>query len=97
MHIRGTKKLETFWLRDSNVKSALQNFIYQVRNHDWSAPHELLADFPRASIIGGDRVVFRIRGNRYRLIASVDYERQILYIRFIGTHSEYDRIDATRV
>lgn len=53
--------------------------------------------YPSASIIPGNRVVFNIRGNRYRLVAEVDYRRRALSIRFVGTHAEYDRIDAREV
>ena len=57
----------------------------------------LLANHPNTRVIGNNRAVFNIRGNRYRLVARVNYHYKIVYIRFIGTHAEYDRIDAERV
>ena len=57
----------------------------------------LLANHPNARAIGNNRAVFNIRGNRYRLVVRVNYEYKIVYIRFIGTHAEYDRIDAERI
>ncbi len=58
----------------------------------------MLANHPNARIIGGDRIIFSIRGNnRYRLVVRVSYQYKIVYIRFFGTHAEYDRIDAARV
>ena len=63
----------------------------------WSSPADVKAIYGNASIVGGDRVVFNIGGNRYRLMVRFDYARRIGFIRFIGTHAEYDRIDASKV
>jgi mRNA interferase HigB len=55
------------------------------------------ACYRNASFVANDRVVFNIKGNRYRLIAAIDYQYKVLYIRFIGTHSEYDKVDAATI
>ena len=69
----------------------------EFENEDWDTPTKLKVRYPSASIVGRDRVVFNIRGNRYRLVVRINYQKRIVYIRFIGTHSEYDRINAEEV
>ena len=68
-----------------------------VRQADWVTPAEVRERFPNASILRNNRVVFRIRGNNYRLVAVVFYAGREVYIRFIGTHAEYNRINANEV
>lgn len=63
----------------------------------WRTPEDVKASYPKASILKGSRVVFNIKGNDYRLIASVQYQAGVLAIRFFGTHAEYDEIDAETV
>ena len=64
---------------------------------DWDSPGEVTQQYLRASIVGSARVVFRLRGGSYRLIMRINYTKQVVYIRFIGTHSEYERINAEEV
>jgi mRNA interferase HigB len=68
-----------------------------VGRAQWRTPAEVKASYPKASILKGSRVVFNIKGNDYRLIASVQYQAGALAIRFFGTHSEYDKINAETV
>ena len=68
-----------------------------AKDADWTLPAEVKADVRNASIIAGNRVVFNIAGNKYRLIVKANYPYRIFYIRFIGTHEQYDRIDAKTV
>jgi mRNA interferase HigB len=63
----------------------------------WVGPEDIKARYPSASIVGTDRVVFNIKGNRYRIVVAVKYRFHAVYIRFIGTHAEYERIDAGAV
>ena len=63
----------------------------------WRTPAEVVARYPEASIVGSDRIVFRIRGNAYRLVVRVDYQYQRVYIRFVGTHAQYNHINAAEV
>ncbi|MEK8088721.1 type II toxin-antitoxin system HigB family toxin [Thermithiobacillus plumbiphilus] len=64
---------------------------------DWKTPADVKADYRNASIIANNRVVFNIKGNDYRLIAAINYDVGVIWIKFIGTHAEYDRIDAATV
>lgn len=69
----------------------------EVLKEDWDTPAKLKEKYRNASIVGGNRVVFNIKGNDYRLIAAIRYDLGIVFIRFVGTHPEYDRIDATTI
>lgn len=97
MRIIAKRALREFWERHPDAKQALDAWRKEVENADWDTPAKAKNRYPHASIIPGNRVVFNIRGNRYRLVAEIDYRRRALSIRFIGTHAEYDRIDAREV
>ena len=79
------------------VKSALDSWFHEVRTSDWHRPADVTASYASASIVGNDRVVFNIQGNAYRLVVAVDYQRQVVFIKWLGTHKQYDRIDVTEV
>ena len=72
----------------------LEAWYAEARKAQWRTPQDVKDQFRHASILKNHRVVFNIGGNKYRLIVAVDYQRQALFIRFIGTHAQYDRIDA---
>ena len=97
MRILSTGTLSDFWERHPDAAAPLQAWVAEVKQASWRTPADLKGRYPRASVIGGGRVVFRIKGNRYRLVARINYERQDVLIKFIGTHAEYDRIDAEEV
>lgn len=80
----------------SALRTALEAWYHEVRDATWSTPAELKAQFASASVVG-DRVVFNIKGNNYRLVAAIDFKRQIAFVKWIGTHAEYDRIDVRSV
>jgi mRNA interferase HigB len=79
------------------VKSALDSWFHEVQDSDWRTPADVTRNYANASIVGGDRVVFNVKGNSYRLVAAVDYHRQIVFIKWIGTHAQYDKIDVKKV
>ena len=79
------------------VKSALDSWFHEVRVPDWHSPADLIRDYGNASIVGRDRAVFNIKGNSYRLVVAVDYPRQIVFIKWLGTHEAYDKIDVKTV
>jgi mRNA interferase HigB len=68
-----------------------------VLKADWASPAEVKADFARASILKDGRVVFDLGGNKYRLVVWINFAYRVVYIRFIGTHAQYDRIDAQTI
>jgi mRNA interferase HigB len=79
------------------VESALDAWFYEVRRAEWVSAADVKALYARASIINAERVVFDIKGNDYRLVAAVDYEQGIVWIKWIGDHRAYDKIDAAKV
>lgn len=97
MRIIAKRTLRDFWEKHSRAEQPLRSWHAVVARADWSSPSKVKAAYRSASIVGGDRVVFDIGGNRYRLVARLDYEHRIVFVRFIGTHAEYDKIDVSRV
>ncbi len=99
MRVIAFRTLREFWenpkYADSEV--SLSSWYHDVKNADWKHSNELKQQYKNASIVGEGRVVFNIKGNTYRLVISVDYEFQVIFIRFIGTHKQYDKIDAKTV
>ncbi len=79
------------------VKSQLDNWYVEVAGACWKNSAELKAHFRSASVINAERVVFNIKGNDYRLIVAIDYAHQFVLIKWLGTHKEYDTIDASEV
>jgi len=80
-----------------SVKAALEAWFHEVRRASWKNSADLKRSYATASIVSSDRVVFNIKGNDFRLIAAVDYRRQVVYIKWIGSHGDYDSIDARTV
>lgn len=96
MRIIARKTIREFWTipqyRDSQKPLGL--WYAAVKKAEWSSPGDVKRQFRNASIIGGNRVVFNIAGNKYRLVVKFNYPYRLGYIRFIGTHGQYDQIDA---
>ena len=84
-------------MRHPNSKAALLVWLKQAEAANWKSPEEVLRDNPNARIIGDNRAIFNIMKNRYRLIVRIEYNRGQIYIRFVGTHAEYDKVDAQTV
>ena len=97
MRIIAKRTLRTYWERERGAEQPLRSWFAIAAKADRSTPADVKATYGNASILDGDRVVFNIGGNRYRLIVRFDYPRRIGFVRFVGTHSEYDRIDASTV
>ncbi len=81
--------------KDSEV--SLRAWYHDVKNSYWNNSNELKQQYKNASIVGDGRVVFNIKGNDYRLVAAIDYDFQAIFIRFIGTHKEYDKINVKNI
>lgn len=79
------------------LKAALDAWFREVSRARWRSGAEVKRLYATASIVSADRVVFNIRGNSYRLVAAVDYEKGIVWIKWLGTHRDYDAIDVTEV
>lgn len=79
------------------VKTALDSWFHEVQHAEWHSPADVVRSYGNASIVGPDRVVFNIKGNDYRLVVAIHYRLQIVFIKWIGTHKEYDKIDVRKV
>ena len=97
MLVIGTHILDDAMRKHSSASRQIRSWLSEVESAQWSDPHILREQYPSASIIGNNRAVFNIRGNNFRLVTQVNYERGVVRVRFFGTHAEYDRIDASEV
>ena len=89
--------MREFWMLYPDAEQPLMAWYRAVKRADWATPADVKAQYRNASLVGNERVVFNIAGNKYRLIVAINYAFQAIYIRFLGTHSEYDQIDAREV
>ena len=99
VRILARRTIRNFWevAAYADSQRPLENWFAAARNADWAGPQDVKRFFGNASIIGGNRVVFNIGGNKYRLVVHFDYSRRTGFIRFIGTHAQYDAIDAETI
>ena len=81
----------------SAARSQYDAWLAIAVRSQWRSPEDVKASHPRASILKGSRVVFNIKGNDYRLVVAIDFEKQITWIRFVGTHKQYDKINAKTI
>jgi mRNA interferase HigB len=81
----------------TDARRALEAWHREVRRASWKSPQDIKRMYAHASVLQGGRVVFNICGNRYRLVVRIDYRHEIVFVRFAGTHSEYDLIDAETI
>ena len=97
MRIISRSTLVAYWTAHPGTQAPLAHWLRVARAATWSDPQSVLADFSKAKALNGERIRFEIGGGDYRLIAAFDFDRQAVFIKFIGTHAEYDRIDALRL
>jgi mRNA interferase HigB len=97
VRIVARRTLREFWKRFPDAEEPLLAWYREVEKEDWDGPAKLKEKYGNASIIKGSRAVFNIKGNDYRLVAKINYPYRMLYVRFIGTHAEYDEIDVEEV
>ena len=97
MRIIAKRTLRAFWESEPGAEQPLKAWCAIAAKANWSSPTDVKTAYGNASIVGNDRIVFNIGGNRYRLIVRFDYRHRIGFVRFVGTHAEYDVIDASRV
>lgn len=91
------KTLREFWEKHADSEQYLKTWYETTKSSNWKSPNEIKETYIQASILKDNRVVFNIKGNSYRLIVKFNYVRQWAFIRFIGTHAEYDKIDADTI
>jgi len=89
--------LELFWRKHPDAEQPLRAWFREVEHTSWRGPADVRARYGTADFVANNRVVFDIRGNKYRLVVAVKYEFFCTYIRFVGTHAEYDEIDAATI
>lgn len=99
MIVTKRKILIDFYKKTENADSklALLTWLAEAEGARWENPHDIKKRYPKASIVGNNRVVFDICHNKYRLIVKVDYQEEVVEIRYLGTHKDYDRINAKEI
>ena len=91
------KTLREFWEMHTDSEQYLKTWYETAKSSNWTSPNEVKQTYINASILKDSRVVFNIKGNSYRLIVKFNYERQWAFIRFVGTHTEYDKINVNTI
>jgi mRNA interferase HigB len=99
MRIISRKALREFWEKPEYADSEqpLKAWYRQASKADWANPSDVKSMYRTASLVGNNRVIFNIAGNKYRLVVKVNYAYRVMYIRFVGTHRQYDVIDVMEV
>jgi len=89
--------LRDFWIMHKDSEGQLKSWYAEAERSNWISTNDIKAEYPTASILQGNRVVFNIKGNSYRLVVKINYKVGVIWIRFIGTHGEYDKINAETI
>jgi mRNA interferase HigB len=97
MRVIARNVLVSFWGKHPEAKVSLERWHTIVRAAQWASTDEVQKAAPKAKVLNRERVRFEVAGGNYRLVAAFDFRRQIAFVKFIGTHAEYDRIDALKV
>jgi mRNA interferase HigB len=97
MRVIAKKILREYWEKKTDSKEQLKTWYKEASKARWTSPNNIKSEYPKASILKSGRVVFNICGNKYRLIVQINYLRQWVFIRFIGTHGEYDKVNADKI
>jgi mRNA interferase HigB len=94
MRIIARRTLKAFWEKHRPAEQPLKSWYREASHATWTGPEDIKGKYRHASFIKGNRVVFNIGGNKYRLVVHINYAFRVLYVRFVGTHAEYDQINA---
>ena len=97
MRIIARNRLVAFWAKHSNTEASLRHWHGVASAASWTDPFDVVSDFSKAKALNGERVRFEVSGGDYRMVVAFDWKRSIAFIKFIGTHAEYDKIDALTV
>ena len=84
-------------MKHADCEQQLKVWFQETEKAEWQNPNDVILEYPSASILSDNRVVFNIKGNNYRLIVKINYDYQMVWIRFVGTHAEYDKINANEI
>ena len=91
------RTLRAFWEKHPKAEQPLRSWLQEMKRGSFRRPPDVRRQYRSADFVGDDRVIFNIGGNKYRLVVHMSYRRQIAFIKFIGTHKQYDRIDAATI
>ncbi len=97
MRVIAKMTLREFWEMHADSEQQLKAWYNEAEQAEWKTPNEIKKDYPSASILEDNRVVFNIKRNHYRLIVKINYSYGVIWVRFIGTHAEYDKVDAAKI
>jgi len=97
MRVISLATLRDFWTGHADAEQPLKAWYQEAVASSWITPNDIIQRYHSADIIPGNRVVFNIKKNDYRLIVKIHYNTAIVYVRFVGTHTEYDKVDAKRI
>ena len=97
MRIIAKATLRAFWIRHPDAEESLLAWYREAQKADWDRPEKIKEKYRSASFVGENRVVFNIKGNTYRIVVKIKYEKQLVFVRFVGTHTDYDAINVEEV
>lgn len=97
MRVLAKKTLRDFWKKHTDSEEQLKTWYKEASKAKWDNPSDIRKEYAKASILKGGRIVLNIYGNKYRLIVEINYKRKWVFIRFIGSHEDYDKIDANKI
>ncbi|MBI4648899.1 MAG: type II toxin-antitoxin system HigB family toxin [Bacteroidia bacterium] len=97
MRVVAKKILRVFWEKFTDSEQPLKTWYKEASKAKWNNPNEIKAEYAKASVLKNGRVVFNICCNKYRMITDINYKRQWVFIRFIGTHDDYDKVNADKI
>lgn len=97
MRVIALATIRDFWAIHPDAEQPLRAWYLEAKSAEWENPAQLKSQYKTASVLKNGRVVFNIAGNKYRLVAAISYKHQVIFIKFAGTHKDYDRIDAQNI
>lgn len=97
MRIIAKSTLRDYWIENKDAEQSLLSWYKVASKAKWSNFNQVKQQFGTCKVLGNDRIIFKIKGNKYRLVVKISFENQLIWIRFIGTHSEYDSINAKEI
>ena len=97
MRVVAVATLRPYWTKHPDAEEPLKAWFAEVSKANWTQPADIKAQYRSASVLKNKRVVFNIKGNDHRLIVSVAYQTQVVFVKFVGTHAEYDKVNAETV